>query len=292
MNEATRWRLALATRIAASYARDPNAEVVMIAGSVGRGTADRYSDIEIDVYYAEPPTVAARIAAVERSGGTLAGLAEDEDEWEEQMDFGGFHAASSTFLVTTMERYLTEVVDQGRIEPAAQTRLFSLQHALPIKGDAIITRWRAKAAQYPTALVHAMLREHLDFERFWYAAEMFAARDDRLILYDLFVRTEQQIIGALLGLNRMYLPTPHFLKWMDETIAALRIKPDDLSRRLKQAFGSDPLRAVHDLDALIDETCSLVATHAPAFDLAPYRADRVARRTWQDALPNGLSLGD
>jgi len=45
---------------------------------------------------------------------------EDEDEWEEQMLFDGFYAGSSTFLVSTMERYLTTVVDKCEIEPVAQ----------------------------------------------------------------------------------------------------------------------------------------------------------------------------
>src|SRR3712207_246103 len=146
MNEATRWRLALALQIAAAHADDPNAQVVMIAGSVGRGRADRYSDIEVDVYYARPPTVEERIAAVERCGGTVELLDQDDDEWEEQMQIGGFHAASSTFLVATMERYLTQVVDHGEIAPPAQVRLYSLQHAISVKGHDLIERWRTRAA--------------------------------------------------------------------------------------------------------------------------------------------------
>ncbi len=146
MNEATRWRFALVERIAAAYAHDPNAEVVMIAGSVGRGTADRYSDIEVDVYYARPPTDAGRRTAVARCGATLELLDEDADEWEEQMSLGGFHAATSTFLVSTMERYLMEVVDRGEIAPLVQVRLHSLQHAVAVKGTALVQQWRSKAA--------------------------------------------------------------------------------------------------------------------------------------------------
>jgi predicted nucleotidyltransferase len=80
VDETTGWRLALAKEIGASYASNQNAQVVMVAGSVGRGSTDRYSDIEVHVYYAEPPTEAERVAAVERCGGTLELLAQDEDE--------------------------------------------------------------------------------------------------------------------------------------------------------------------------------------------------------------------
>lgn len=288
MNSATAWRLALARKIAASYARNPNARVVMIAGSVGRGRADRYSDIEVDVYYERPPTEAERIAGVEGCGGVVDKFDEDEDEWEEQMFLGGFHAATSTFLTSTMERYLAEVVDQHQIAPSAQTRLYSLQHALPVKGEAQIEAWRAKAAAYPDGLAHAMLREYLPFRGFWYAEEMLAARDDRLLLYDIFVWVERQILGALLGLNRLYMSTPDHMKHMDEMIGEMSLKPAGLSARLKEAFRLEPVQGVQSLKEIITEILALVEQHIPAFDTAPYRANFEKRRQVWDEPPVGV----
>lgn len=285
VNEATRWRLALAERIGASYASDKNAQVVMVAGSVGRGSADRYSDIEIDVYYAEPPTEVERIAAVERCGGTVELLAEDEDEWEEQMSIAGFRAHTSTFLVATIERYLREVVDEGAIAAEAQTRVFSLQHGITLKGMEHVARWRAKAATYPDGLQRAMLEENLRFGRFAHAAAMLAARDDLLALYGIFVETGRNLLAALLGLNRIYLPAPDYLKSMDETIALMAIKPADLSARLKQSFRIGPTAAVGALEELIDETLALVESHLPGFDPGPYRLDIARRRATHDTPP-------
>jgi hypothetical protein len=290
MNEATRWRFALAKKIAESYAGYPNAEVVMIAGSVGRGTADRYSDIEIDVYYARPPTEAERIAAVEGCGGVVDKLDQDEDEWEEQMFVGGFHAATSTFLISTMERYLSEVLDLCLIAPSAQTRLHSVQHAVTVKGEPLVEQWRTRAALYPDELVYVMLQENLPFRGFWYAEEMLAARDDLLLLYDIFVRVGRQILGALLGLNRLYLPTPDHLKGMDEMIAAMRLKPDHLSTRLKQAFQTEPVKGVVLLKEIIADILTLVERNLPEFDITPYRANFEKRRPVWDAPPPGLGL--
>lgn len=291
VSDATAWRFALAERIAASYTRNPKTRVVMIAGSVGRGCADRYSDIEIDVYYAEPPTDAERIAAVEGCGGTVELLDQDEDEWEEQMSLGGFHAATSTFLVGTMERYLAEVVDRCEVAPSAQIRLSSLQQAVTVMGEEQVAQWRAKAAAYPAGLTHAMLARNLDFQRFWYAAEMLAARDDVLLLSHVFVDVQRKLLGALLGLNRIYLPTPDAMKWMDESIAAMAIKPVDLSARLKGAFRSAPEDGVRTMDEAIAETLALVERHAPEFDLAPYRGNGGHRRAAWDVPPDGVSLG-
>ncbi len=130
-----------------------------------------------------------------------------------------------------------------------------------------------------------MLRENLPFHGFWYAEEMLAARDDLLLLYDVFVRVEQQILCALLGLNRLYLPVPGTLKGMDEVIAALRLKPADLSARLKGAFHLEPLAGVASLKAVIAETLALVETHLPEFDIRPYRDNFAKQRPAWDAPP-------
>jgi hypothetical protein len=291
MTAATQWRLTLAKQIANAYAQNPNARVVMVAGSVGRGCADRYSDIEIDVYYDRPPTKAERIAAVERCGGVVELLDEDDDEWEEQLLLHGFHAATSTFCVATMERYLTQILDHHELAPLAQVRLHSLQHSLPIKGLDLIEHWCAKAIHYPPELTHVMLHRNLRFDGFWYAEDMLAARDDRLLLYHSFVRVEQQIIGALLGLNRLYLPTPDHMKGMDAMIADMQVKPIDLSVRLKQAFQLPPAAGIHSLKAIIVEILELVKQHVPAFDTAPYRANLTRHRQVWDNPPPELSEG-
>lgn len=50
------------------------------------------------MYYHRPPTRAERTRAVERSGGRLIGLDQDEVEWEEQMSFGGFPVTTSSLM--------------------------------------------------------------------------------------------------------------------------------------------------------------------------------------------------
>jgi hypothetical protein len=284
MNEASAWRRDLGRQIGLAYAVNPNVAAVMIAGSTGRGTADRYSDLEIDIYWHAPPTEAERIAAATAAGGANVALAEDPDEWEEQMDLGGFHAATSAFLVSTMERYLHAVLDDYSTNPSAQMRLYSLLHAQPLTGADLTAGWQARAAAYPPPLTAAMLRENLEFDGFGYAEDMFAARDDVLVLYDIFGGIGRQILGALLGLNGIYLPNPGF-KSMNEIIDEMRIAPPDLAARLRGAFRVPPQDGVRELHRLIAEVFTLVELHVPGFDLAPYRAKVAARRGVWDAPP-------
>jgi hypothetical protein len=285
MNEATRWRMALGRRLGAAFAADPKARVVMIAGSTGRGEADRYSDLEVDVYWSAAPTDEERRAVVARAGGELLDLwPYEEDEWAEEISFGGFHVGTSTFLVETMERYLRLVVDQGDPDPLAQMRLSSVQQAQTVKGEDLVAAWRARAAAYPAALTAAMLRANLEFDGVGYAEEMFAARDDLIPLYDLVARVERQILGALLGVNRIYLANPSF-KGMDALIAAMRWAPPDLAARLRAAFRLPPAAGVAALHEVIEDVFRVVEARVPDFDVAPYRARVAARRGVWDAPP-------
>lgn len=284
MNAASRWRFALAERVGMAYAANPKARVVMVSGSTGRGTADRYSDLEIDVYWSEPPTDAERRAAAEGAGGTLLDLwPYEEDEWAEEISFGGFHVGTSTFLVATMERYLTEALDHYSIDPLPQMRLYSLLHAQTLVGADLVEQWRARAAAYPAEVAHAMLRANLVFDGFGYAEDMLAARDDLLALYEIFCRVERQVLGALLGLNRIYLPDPSF-KHMDQLIAGMSLAPPDLAARLKAAFHLLPEEGVRHLHAVCEDVLNIVDAHVPAVDTTEYRAKlRQRRGVWDEA---------
>jgi hypothetical protein len=273
MHHPSRWRFALAERVGRAYAADPKARVVMVAGSTGRGTADRYSDIEIDVYWSAPPTDEERRAAVERSGGSLIELFPyEEDEWAETISLGGFHMHTSTFLVETMERYLQEVVEGCSTALNPQMRLYSLLHAQTLIGEDLVAHWRDRALAYPTPLAEAVVRDHLAFGRLGYYGSVFAARDDLLQLYDIFCETEREILWVLVGLNRLYPPTPSF-KNGDELFAEMQVAPPDLARRLKEVFRLPGVDAVAALSTICEEVIALVETHLPG-------VDTTERRTW------------
>lgn len=288
MNAATQWRLELAQRIAAAYAAIPSAEVVMIAGSTGRGTADRYSDIEIDVYYAAWPTLAERQAAVAACGGDSAEFStfeESDIELAESMFFNGFYAHTSTFLSSQMDNWVQSVTIDGDPDFEGQMRMNSVRNAVTVLGHGHVARWQQAAKTYPDALVTRMLADNLDFERFYYLADMVVYRNDTLLLNKTLLQCATQIVHVLHGLNRVYLPTPDALKWMDETLGVLEIKPEQLGRRLRNMFRVDSAEAVTMMHTLIDETHTLITAHLTHFDLTPYAASKAQVRQPFDEMP-------
>ena len=104
VNKATEWRLDFAQRMARIYSENPKVQVVVISGSVSRGQADGYSDIELDLFWQEPPTEAERLRPVERVNGRLIMLAPYEgEEWSEDYTVNGVQMDLSNFLVATID---------------------------------------------------------------------------------------------------------------------------------------------------------------------------------------------
>jgi hypothetical protein len=272
MNEATRLRLALAHKIVPAYAANPKVAVVVLAGSVGRGTADHFSDIEIDVFWTIAPTDDERRALIAACDGEIFHVHPfEEDEWAETFFIEGIKVDTSQFLVETMDGYLAGAVERADTTVEPQLLIAAIQHGLPLHGAALVERWRDRAANYPDALVHASIERYLDFKQRFYT-EMFAARDDLLLLYRALVEIEHRIMGVLMGLNRLYIAHPAF-KWMDWQIAQMHVTPPDLARRLKQVLRDEPQAAAQQINRLIEEVFGLVEQHLPEFDTAGARAE-------------------
>ncbi len=70
MQEESLWRSALAQQIASHYRANPKVAAVLVEGSVARGYADHFSDIDLAVFWAEPPTAQERRDIVKRAGGS------------------------------------------------------------------------------------------------------------------------------------------------------------------------------------------------------------------------------
>src|SRR5690349_7308634 len=84
MNAASQWRLALARRVAAHYSDNPKVAAVIVGGSVSRGHADRYSDIEIGAFWHQPPIDAERLAAATAAAQAAGGYVHRLYPYDEQ----------------------------------------------------------------------------------------------------------------------------------------------------------------------------------------------------------------
>jgi hypothetical protein len=287
MTEHSRWRRALAERYAAGYPHLPGVRAVVLAGSVARGIADRYSDIELMVFWDGPPEEPLRRRAAEAGGGTVAachGYDPDNDEWADDVLVSGVEVQVSHRTVAGTERWLADVLDRADPDLVKQDLIALIEHGVALSGAELVQAWQRRVAHYPAPLALAMVRAHLDFGSAWQRRKL-ADRGELLPLYDDLTATVRNVLLVLLGLNRVYFPHLGF-KWMHRLATRLPVAPADLASRLDAVLTAPPETAVPVADALITETLTLVAAHLPdagaAEELALFRQERPV---WDTAPP-------
>ena len=284
MNEASRWRLDMAQGLAPAYADHPGVRAVEVGGSVSRGCADRFSDIEIGVFWAGSPSEAARREAAERAGGREYRAYEfGNEEWSEEYTLRGVKIDVSHRLTASMEGWLADVVERHETAEVKQNLISAIRYAVPLHGSSLLAQWRAKADGYPAELAEAVVRENLMLGPHQWL-EMLAERGSLIELYGFLRVVEKRLIGMLMGLNRMYHPG---FKWLDRMAASLPLAPPDLGGRLRRVFRQEPQEGVREARALIDETYALIEAMMPQLDTAPARARLTqSRRTWEGPPPS------
>jgi predicted nucleotidyltransferase len=288
MNEASLWRLAMARRMAPIYATDPKVRAVIVGGSVARGCADRYSDVEMGIFWDEPPSAAELCAAMERLRGTeweLDPYNADEDVWYEEYGVDGLKLDLRHMTVARMGEVLAAVVDGGDLSEERQQIIAAVQDGVALHGTLLIEKWQARATVYPGSLARAMVRKYLSLPP-WWSVPMLAERGDLPLVYGAFKEATGGIFGGLLGLNRIYHPG---LKWIDRTLAALQLAPPDLVARLKQVFRVEPLAGARQMQQLVEETYTLVEQQMPDAGITEARQAFRYCRPILDAAPSGWS---
>jgi hypothetical protein len=268
-------REAIADRVAEAYRADPHVAAVLVAGSVARGLADELSDIELDVYWSQPPSPEERSAAVEGAGWERVYDEVDEHEWADGLSAQGVKVDVSGFTTTTIEKYLDAAL-AGDTEPELQVRVTAIRDGRALHGHELIEGWRRRVADYPEVLAVAMVEEGLAL-RSRERLEMLAARDDVVLLHRDVVDGIQGVLDALFGLNHVWCPHPHH-KWLEWEATLLPLKPDRLVERIRALVVASPDDAVTGLGSLVDDTLALCETHLPQADVATLRREFDHRR--------------
>jgi hypothetical protein len=273
MNEVSTWRLALAQQLAPYYRANPKVAAVVVEGSVAQGFADRFSDIDLAVFWTKPPTRKERREVSEQAGGShWHPLPSNHirNSWLEHFDVGGVSVDVRHLIAGMIEGTLADVLERADPSLPKQQLIAALFSALTLANPALVTRWQQRAAVYPHELAMAMVQKHLFF-RPSIELEMLAERNDVLVIYDSFCTIEKCILLVLMGLNHIYYPG---FRWVDRLIEQMPVAPCNLASRFKQIFGIvsiDPRASVYQLHDLIEETFRLVETHLSEIDTTPAR---------------------
>jgi Domain of unknown function (DUF4037) len=273
------WRLRAAEKVAAAYGSSPNLAVLSVAGSVGAGCADRWSDLEMDCYWLEPPSDAERKRPISTLGVTVESFwdyDEDDEEWSEDYVLDQLSVTVSNFTVATTERFIAAVVRDDDLDPVKHYRLAAICSAKALRGAPMLAAWKEQAGAYPDSLVMAVLQTALSPMRLpgWTAREALVERGDAIAVRSLVSAIAQGVFSAVLAINRTYQPH-RVAKWQRQLLGSLAVVPERLQSRL--LWQPRLPAALTEAETLLYDTIAL-AERELGIELASVRAELDERR--------------
>jgi len=228
MNAASQWRFKIAERVALIYAENQKVAAVIVGGSTARGHADRYSDVEISVFWHQLPTEADRKIVVEQSGADLIRLYpyfEDEQVWCDDFMIGrsepdqpksGLLVEVAHHIVDMIDTILKQVIQEYNPDAQKLNLIAGVVDGISISGSDLLTQWKNQAKAYPRELSLAVIRRHAQIDHFWRWQMWLERGDYRILMYQSFVEVQKKLLHMLLGLNCQF----YFgFKWLDVVIA-------------------------------------------------------------------------
>lgn len=263
-NTHVKWRIDFARQLAKSLMTFDGIKAIVIAGSVARGYADEYSDIEIPIFWETLPDDETRhkiVAALHAE--FLYGY--DGPACEDQIIIAGLQVDLWHVTVAQQEATLEAVLRDHDLDFGGLNALDTVRFCIPLYGQELVETWKQRAQEYPQALAEKIIREHLDS---FSTANLFilAQRDNPTAFYAQLSFLQQEVFLVLLALNCRYFPT---LKWLYPALESMPIKPESIDRRFRQAYKIPYTEVVADMKLLLEETLRLVEKQFPQIDTTP-----------------------
>lgn len=289
----SRWRIELARSIAPHYAAYPNVEAVVVLGGVARGWADSYSDIDLVVYWREPPAESERRGVFEQLGAHAGGFGDTFSTqpdphlrywWEDYYlggdDHSGLKIDVGHHLIADMDAVIESVTQRLDLHSLKHEMLYSIKRVRAFYGEALIERWKLAAAHYPDVLAAKLVEQHLWLPPFW-IAEACIERGDWLLYTHTIEEVCRHLLIVVTALNREYFPG---VKRQARLLAELSVKPAGFNQRLNNILRGDPHAAVAEVYGLYDEVLSLAQQYVPQADLLGARERFLQQRAqWYSA---------
>lgn len=277
MTPESTYLLDMATTIAHPYTQLPTIQSAMVTGSVAKGIADRYSDIDMTMYYAD------ELPSEDELHTIREGLGGSERRWvigdhaqgsfAEAYELNGIEVQIGHTTIAMWEERIADVLERLDVESSLQKAMEGTLACKALYGEAYIEGWKQQLTVYPPALTATMLKKYLQFFPLWGLDHHFATRDATIWFYQAMTEAAHNIVGVLAGLNQLYFTTFQF-KRMRRFLGQMEIKPQDSSSaepveaadRLEQLFTLPRQEAALALESLVTDTIALVEQHHPTFD--------------------------
>ena len=268
-----KWRLEAARQIARRLRGIEGLRAVIVAGSVARGYADEYSDLELPLFWDELPSDATRHAVIRALEADFLRPYNGPAQ-EDNLLINGFQVDLWQCSVPFEEDTLDDVLQRYSTDLGASNFMDTVRTCIPLVGEVLIANWKQRASTYPEPLAVRNLQEQLPHFEIGHLM-IHALRDNPALVYERISDMQQHLFLVLLALNHAYFPSP---KWLYRTIEALPVQPVQAAQRMRQVFQLGQVQAAQAMIDLLSETLALVKQAYPQIDIAPTQCALTPRR--------------
>jgi hypothetical protein len=258
---------ALAVRIAALAVEHTRPRAILLTGSVARGDADAFSDVDLILYYDRLPDEAAREAIrAALGGGDLRELGATETGVVEQYVVEGTHCQLAHVRIAGWEHELGQAVAGEESELPLGKMVSGLFEGEALHGGELVDGWRTHAV-FSDALRRTLVERSWSFFPLWYFERSFPPRDTPIFMREELVKATYALLEVLAAVNGVWF-SRFQLKRTRKATEKLAIGPPRLYERLLVLVSGPLDEAVLELEALVGETRDLVAEHVPDAEIA------------------------
>jgi hypothetical protein len=280
MDPAVNWRLAFARSVCQRLRRYPGLRAVIVGGSVARGYADPFSDLEMPLFWESLPDDNKRLALADDLGAEFAEPYNGPAQ-EDNLLIQGFKVDFWHNTVACEEQVFHDVLEGYDTDLGSSNFMDTIRSCIPLHGEELIQEWKQRAQVYPDELVRRNLQQQIarleDGQ-----LEILAVRANPTELFGRIVRFQQSLFLILLALNREYFPA---FKWLYPALERLPLKPPEAAARFRRAFTSEWGVAITDTRQMIAETLDLVEQQFPGCGAVEARRRLASRRqVWNEPI--------
>lgn len=260
------WHLDFAKQLAVKIRAFTGLRAIAAGGSVARGYADAYSDLELLLFWDALPDDDARHALIETLQADFL-YEYNGPSQEDQLLIQNFQVDLWHLTLAKEEAVIQAVLQDFSTDLSDSNFMDTLRSCIPLHGEAILKDWKQRAQEYPADLaVRNITMNVSSFEMNRLAIS--ALRDNPHMFYSDIVRLQQAVFMILLALNGEYFPT---YKWIFRSLAVMPIKPQRVGQRFQQMFACLYDEAITDMRQIMRETLDLVEQYFPGIDTSAAR---------------------
>lgn len=266
MNKRSQYLIYLSKKVSDSYKSNPNFISSMVTGSAAKGISDKYSDVDMSIFYKKPLTKKyfeeVKQSAINSGGGFYHG--DHKNGFAVYHIIDGVKVDTGHGTISDHEKLIKDFLKNPVLDYNHQIIASGTLFAIPLHGENYINKWKKWYSNYPEKLSDLMIKENLKFHSKWVLEKMGLKRKESIFVTETILKSLANSVKVLCGLNHEYHPGK--LKGMGYTISNLKHQPKNLNNCINTIFKIPQEKAVKEINKLVSDTLKLVEKIRPDVD--------------------------